>query len=215
MRAARVAGGLVVAVALLAVAACGGVGLVAEGEGNVTKGKTLFQQHCAACHQLADANAQGTIGPDLDDKYAIVREQGFAESSIRNLVRAQIAYPVENPPTGEPGMPANLVTGDDAASVAAYVASVAGRPVVAAPGDGEEILAGDQLFAQQCAGCHVLAAAGASGTVGPSLDELRPDAGRVLEAMREGPGAMPTFEGRLSEQQLENLAEYVAANAGR
>jgi cytochrome c6 len=212
----RVVGPLLAAAALVTVTGCGAAGHVGEGDGNVTRGKQLFEENCAACHRLADSpRAVGDIGPDLDLSFGVVREQGFSESSIRNLVRAQIAYPVENPPTGEPGMPANLVRGDDAVDVAAYVASVAGRPVVAAPNGVEEILDGEQLFVMFCAGCHTLAAAGTTSDVAPSLDDIRPDASRVLAAMREGPGAMPTFDDRLSEEQLQNVAEYVAQNAGR
>src|SRR5690606_26090379 len=44
-----------------------------------------------------------------------------------------------------------------------------------------------------CAVCHTLEAAGATGTIGPSLDELKPDKARVLEAVRTGIGVMPRF----------------------
>jgi cbb3-type cytochrome c oxidase subunit III len=211
-----IAGALVAAAALLLAAGCGGASVrVAEGEGNVARGKVLFQERCAQCHTLADAGAQETIGPNLDESYAHPIEQGFDESSIRDLVRAQIAYAVEHPPTGEPGMPRDIVTGEDAASVARYVASVAGRPVVVEPGEGEEILAGDQLFTQQCAGCHVLAAARSTGTVGPSLDARPRTVDEVAQIVTNGRGAMPPFEGRLSEQQIQNVAQYVAENAAR
>ena len=48
---------------------------------------------------------------------------------IESVILTQIAYPVEEPLTGSPGMPADIVTGEDADSVAAYVSSVAGLPV--------------------------------------------------------------------------------------
>jgi cbb3-type cytochrome c oxidase subunit III len=215
-RGGGIAAALVGAGALLLAAGCGGANLrVAEGEGSVARGKTLFQERCAQCHTLADAGAQGTIGPNLDESYAHPIEQGFDESSIRDLVRAQIAYAVEHPPTGEPGMPRDIVTGEDAASVARYVASVAGRPVVAAPDDGEEILAGDQLFTLNCAGCHILAAARATGEVGPSLDAAQPTLEETIQIVTNGRGAMPPFEGRLSEEQIQNVSQFVAENAGR
>src|SRR5205085_1680121 len=66
------------------------------------------------------------IGPNLDDAFAADRVQGFAESTFRNVVLGQIREPISNPPTGVPGMPGNLVKGQDAQNVAAYVASVAG-----------------------------------------------------------------------------------------
>ena len=36
--------------------------------GDATAGKTVFQSAgCVGCHTLADANAHGTVGPNLDD----------------------------------------------------------------------------------------------------------------------------------------------------
>ena len=65
-----------------------------------------------------------------------------------------------------------------------------------------------------CALCHTLKAAGAQGTIGPSLDELKPDKARVVEAVRRGVGVMPPFEGKLTAAQIEAVAEYVARAAG-
>jgi mono/diheme cytochrome c family protein len=75
---------------------------------------------------------------------------------------------------------------------------------------------GEQVFAQAgCAGCHELAAAGASGRVGPSLDKAKPSAAAVEAKVRRGGGQMPAFEGRLSDQQIKAVAGYVADTAGR
>jgi sulfite dehydrogenase len=81
---------------------------------------------------------------------------------------------------------------------------------------------GRQVFTQvaqpPCAACHALKDAGASGTLGPSLDELRPDVDRVKAAVRNGVGAMPAYGPKLTEDQIEALAAYVsnaAAGAGR
>jgi mono/diheme cytochrome c family protein len=129
--------GLLAGIALLA-AGCGTGGLQ-SGKADRENGKQLFVQKCGSCHTLADAGTQGTIGPNLDDAFAGPREQGFKESTIRNVVHDQIFYPVTNPSGLDvglngvekkvTGMPAKLVTGDDANDVAAYVASVAGLPV--------------------------------------------------------------------------------------
>jgi len=75
---------------------------------------------------------------------------------------------------------------------------------------------GEAVFAGAgCAGCHTLQAAGSSGASGPNLDGLRPDAARVEAAVRSGRGAMPSFEGRLYDSEIEAVAAYVAENAGR
>ena len=77
----------------------------------------------------------------------------------------------------------------------------------------EEAL-GRKVFTQtaqpSCALCHTLQAAGAAGAVGPSLDELKPDKARILEVVRKGLGAMPPYADKLSPEEIEALATFVA-----
>lgn len=61
-----------------------------------------------------------------------------------------------------------------------------------------------------CGGCHVLSAAGSTGTVGPSLDGKAYDPALVADRVTNGQGAMPAFAGRLSEDEIEAVAAYVA-----
>jgi mono/diheme cytochrome c family protein len=83
----------------------------------------------------------------------------------------------------------------------------------AAPAPGA---AGEAVFASAgCASCHTLAAAGASGAVGPNLDERRPDAAAVEAIVTAGGGTMPSFQDRLSAEEIKAVAEYVAGSAGR
>jgi mono/diheme cytochrome c family protein len=118
----------------LAAAACGAVAPVKESDGDPAVGKALFIKNCGACHTLADAKTSGTVGPNLDDAFLPDKQQGFELSTLIDVVRGQIAYAVLNPgqldPTGgsTPGMPPNLVTGQDAKDVAIYVAKCAGNP---------------------------------------------------------------------------------------
>jgi mono/diheme cytochrome c family protein len=215
--------------AALAGAGCGSEAHLAEDEGVAARGKQLFingaggKQPCGSCHTLADAGTRGVIGPNLDDAYRVLRtEHGFDESTIRDVVRGQIAYPTADPPSvneqgqENPGMPADLVTGQDAEDVAAYVASVAGLPV---EGGGEEAggeaTDGKTIFTQNCGSCHVLAAAGTSGTTGPSLDEAQPGLESTIRQVRNGGGGMPPFEGQLSDAQIEAVSQYVVDNAGK
>ena len=79
----------------------------------------------------------------------------------------------------------------------------------ASPGDTG---AGALLFDQSgCAACHVLADAGASGTIGPNLDESQSPFDLVVDRVTNGMGAMPSYAGRLSEQEIKDLAAYVVA----
>jgi mono/diheme cytochrome c family protein len=211
---ARVAGTVAAVAAALLGAGCGSAAATQE-SGSASSGRQLFIESCGSCHALADAGTQGAIGPDLDQAFAAAREHGFEESTIRDVVRGQIAYPTVEPVTGEPGMPANLVTGKDAADVAAYVAAVAAKPVEDG-GDGQAAPPSDPkaLFTQLCGACHVLADAGTTGTIGPNLDEARPQLEAAIRQITEGGGGMPPFGGQLTEEQIRAVAEYVVQAAG-
>ena len=105
---------------LLAVAACG-----REDEPDLVNGKELFigEGTCGSCHALARAGTKGTQGPDLDQAFAQARSDGMNDETIEGIVRDQIAHPRR-----DSIMPADLVTGDDARDVAAYVGEAAGEP---------------------------------------------------------------------------------------
>ena len=126
---------LAVAIAFVAVG-CGAVAHMTADDGSAASGKALFKKPtladgkpgCGACHTLANAGTTGTAGPNLDTTFGLVRAQGFEESTIRDVVRGQIAYPETETATGGTGMPANLVEGQDADDVAQYVAQCAGVP---------------------------------------------------------------------------------------
>ena len=77
---------------------------------DVAAGKAAFTATCGGCHTLKDAGTSGKVGPDLD--------------SLAPLSVETVAKQIEN---GGGAMPPKLLTGADAANVAAYVASVAGK----------------------------------------------------------------------------------------
>ena len=71
--------------------------------------------------------------------------------------------------------------------------------------------AGEAVFASAgCGGCHTIEAAGSSGKVGPNLDDAKPDAALVVERVTNGMGVMPSFQGDLSEKQIQDVAAYVS-----
>lgn len=108
--------------------------------------------------------------------------------------------------------------------IAAVVAVVMGLwvPAASAQGpaaaQGEALAQGRRLFTTEvqpsCTVCHALKDAGSTAEIGPPLDELKPDAGRVARALRNGIGVMPSFREKLSEAQIEVLARYVALATG-
>ena len=212
-------------VGALGLAACGDTVGYSTGSGDKIRGKELFTKGCGSCHTLADAGTTGQIGPNLDYAFVQSRIDGLGEDTILQVVRAQIAYPVTTPSTGATGMPANIFEGQDAEDVATYVASVAGLdaqgnpidpanpPKPAPPGGGTD---GKAIFASVgCSGCHTLAAAGSTGTVGPNLDDAKPSKELAIDRVTNGQGGMPSFKGQLSEAQIEAVATFVAENAGK
>lgn len=61
-----------------------------------------------------------------------------------------------------------------------------------------------------CAGCHTLSVADASGAVGPNLDTTSLSTEEIEAQIRSGGGAMPPFEGQLSDSQISSLAELIS-----
>lgn len=90
-------------------------------------------------------------------------------------------------------------------------------PAATAPAAGAgDPAAGKQVFATAgCGSCHTLAAAGASGTVGPSLDQRKPSFDKVVERVTNGKGVMPSFKGQLDAKQIRDVAAYVSTSVGR
>jgi mono/diheme cytochrome c family protein len=211
---------LVAAAAALSLAACG------RDEADLSNGKAKFVERCGQCHVLGRAGTAGPTGPDLDAAFRSAIASGMNRDTVQGVVHDQILNPRKNSQ-----MPAELVTGEDAEDVAAYVAFAAAR---AGEDEGQLAQAGlanatspEQIFtAAGCAGCHTLAKANATGTQGPSLDELAQSAaqadGSPEEYVRQSlldpdaevaegfqPGVMPPYEGRLTDEQLQTLVEYL------
>ena len=216
------AGACAVLIAAIAATGCGTTGLPEAGSGDATQGRVLFKAKCGQCHTLADAGTHGVIGPNLDNAFLQSRADGLGDLTIQSVVRDQIAYPVEHPTTGAPGMPANIVTGDDADSVALYVGTVAALPVRPSrerkPGAAQEArhrTARRSSPRQAAAAATRSKAAGATGTVGPNLDDAKPPKALVIDRVTNGKGVMPSFKDSYSAEQIAAVADYVSKNAGQ
>jgi mono/diheme cytochrome c family protein len=221
--------GLAAAALLAAGCGYGGAANAGGARPDTQSGQQLFTQSCGSCHTLSAAGTSGTIGPDLDNAFAADVQEGYPQSVIENVVLDQIRLgsgpgPIATYSNGKLGnfkvqtqMPANIVKGQDALDVAAYVASVAGQSGYTTGGgfaslgtDGAAIFKG-----AGCAGCHTLAAAGATGTTGPNLDQLKPSTSVVAHQVMVGGGLMPAFQGKLSPAQIQAVAKYVSSSAGK
>jgi cbb3-type cytochrome c oxidase subunit III len=193
--------------ALFLLAGCGTGGKAPSSGGDQANGAKLFKSTCGGCHVLAAAGSQGTTGPNLDDAFSGSKKQGFKLSTIENVVLDQIRE--ANLP-----MPKNLVRGQDAVDVSAYVAAVSGQGGSATPPSalGTD---GKTIFTAECASCHTLAAAQATGTIGPNLDQLKPAEAIVKHQVEVGGSVMPAFKGKLTAAQIAAVAKFVASSAGK
>jgi mono/diheme cytochrome c family protein len=208
-----VAGAVGVLVGAAVFAGCGS-------DADTTRGRQLFIQNCGTCHKLAEAGTSAQVGPDLDAAFAQARADGETDSTIEGVVKAQIGNPrtIEQgtPDYGRVYMPADLVTGQDAEDVAAYVGEVAGVPGIAPPPLGTP----DQVFAEKCSSCHTLTPGAPAGT-GPNLaDALKgKDAAYIKESIVDPnkviyqgfqPGIMPQdFSQQIPPKDLDDLVNYI------
>lgn len=77
--------------------------------------------------------------------------------------------------------------------------------------DDDAESAGRDVFVANCGSCHTLSDAGTSGTIGPALDGTTLSSDDVASQVRDGGGGMPPFEDTLDDDEIEAVAEYVAA----
>jgi sulfite dehydrogenase len=70
--------------------------------------------------------------------------------------------------------------------------------------------AGRPIFASSgCSACHTMKAANATGTVGPNLDDIKPELEKIESQVVNGGGGMPPFKGNLSNQQIADVSQFV------
>jgi cytochrome c2 len=187
---------------------------------DVDNGRQLFTEKCGTCHKLAEAGTQADVGPDLDASFVAARETGMDQDTFEGVVEAQIANPRKTDPDDPTFMPADLVTGQDAVDVAAYVARFAGVPGLK-PKIDPDAGPGAQVFVSQgCGSCHTLAAAGSSGTAGPNLDEVLKgqSAAQVMKSITDpdadiaagfSAGVMPDTFADLPAKELKDLVDFL------
>ncbi len=99
-----------------------------------------------------------------------------------------------------------------AAAVVRPEAAQPDPPAPAAAGPNPAVRsAGMALFNNYaCGACHALADAGAAGSIGPSLDRNpRLTKAFAVDVISNGRGAMPSFAGQMSPEEIDQLAEYI------
>jgi mono/diheme cytochrome c family protein len=242
----RVLAAIAIVAAGLTAAACGSeeISVPNSAPANEKKGAVLFAERCSGCHTLDVAGAQGGATEVHD------RERADGPNfNVRRETTDSVLYAIRNGGFSGAIMPENIVVGQDAADVAAFLSKYAGAESETAPtpqpaatptnqettstqqqttstpeanttstgGGGTQQAAaqGKQLFTQNCAGCHTLGDANATGNVGPNLDDLKPDEATVNRQVTNGGGGMPAFKGQLSGPEIQAVSQYVSSVAGK
>ena len=67
----------------------------------------------------------------------------------------------------------------------------------------------------QCGVCHTLQATGSTGTIGPNLDQLKPQMPQIIMAVTNGIGVMQAWEGILTYEEIEAVAYYVFSSTNK
>jgi len=97
-------------------------------------------------------------------------------------------------------------------SLAAGVGSFAGQAHAEDAKPSDAIAAGRELFNNfSCSACHALSDAGASGAVGPTLDNPNLTRDAIVTRIEMGGGPMPAFAGQIPEADIGKLADYIVA----
>jgi cytochrome c553 len=165
---------------------------------------------CAACHG-GDGNSAIAINPNLagqHEQYITKQLMNFKSGERNNAIMK--------------GMVAVLATDEDMKNVAAYFAAQKPRPGIARDQTlvdaGQKIYRGGDVATgiPACAGCHSPTGVGIPAQYPRLAGQMKEYTLAQLRAFRAGERAndnaamMRTIAGKLSDKQMEALAEYVS-----
>lgn len=175
-----------------------------------SSGAGLYAANCSSCHGPL---AQGISPPGRPGVGGLVGEG----PSLRDAGAGTVDFylrtgymPLANPHT-EPWQSSVLFTSRQIGKIVAYVASLGHGPPIPRPKPVRGNLSqGFHLFADNCAGCHQIAAQGGyvTGARVPPLNAVTDT--EIAEAVRAGPYVMPKFSPRrISNAQLNSIIRYI------
>jgi ubiquinol-cytochrome c reductase cytochrome c subunit len=178
--------------------ASGGSADPAPSAGQVAKGRSLYLAGCSSCHGFQARGVRGVapslrgVGAQAADFYLTTGRMPLA-SPDQEPTRKKSAYSIAQ-----------------IAALDAYIGSFGGPAAPHVSTAGRSLSSGQQLFADNCSGCHQAAGRGGivTGAFVPSLANAT--AAQIVEAARVGPYLMPRFGPReLSDRQLASIARYI------
>ena len=120
----------------LAFGACGTKGIQVADNDPAHTGAVLFAQRCSGCHTLDAAGTEGSANRQLRNQGPNLNQR---VESVDNVL-----YAIRNGGYSGAIMPQNIVVGDDADAVAAFVAKYAGTDVNRPHKPGDAATSGSQ-----------------------------------------------------------------------
>jgi cytochrome c oxidase cbb3-type subunit 3 len=177
------------------------------------KGAAVFRTWCSQCHGSGAAGVQASGYPNLlDDDWLW---GGDIES-----IHQTIAYGIRNEDYADTRwsqMPAygEIFSDEETASVVNYVQTLSGGT----PNDASLVAAGEELYLDNCAACHMEDGSGDPWQGAPALNDQIWLYGGDYETLTYTVvnarfGIMPGWEDRLSEAQINAVSAYVHGLGG-
>lgn len=169
-------------------------------------GKAMFKENCAACH---GSGAEGRPGyPNLNDDDWLWG--GTLEDIYRTIKTGARSTHAD---TRTSQMPAfgEMLNAQEIDHIAGYVLSLSSKT----PASSE----GESLFKQNCAACHGDTGRGLRAVGAPNLADAiwlygGDKANIISQIQKPRHGVMPTWEGRLPDETIKQLAIYVHSLGG-
>ena len=101
--------------------ACGSQGVQVSKTDPYYRGAVLFRDHCSGCHTLSSVGAQGSA-TSIKDRLP----NNGPNFNVRKENEEQVLYAIRNGGFSGAIMPENIVVGDDAKAIAAFLAKYSG-----------------------------------------------------------------------------------------
>ena len=170
--------------------------------GGAESGANLYLQNCVSCH------GRGGAGVPPGGKHFGPPLQGVGAQAADFYLTT--GYMPVQEASQEPVRKSSPFSDAEIRSLVEYIGTFSGPPVPQPHPERGSVSEGLQLFTQNCAGCHQVAAQGGLvvGGTAPKLADSTPT--QIAEAVRVGPYLMPRFTRKqLDERQVDSIIRYL------
>jgi ubiquinol-cytochrome c reductase cytochrome c subunit len=166
-------------------------------------GASLYLQHCVSCH---GRNGTG-VAPGGGKHFGPPLQGVGAQAADFYLTTGYM--PVQEADQ-EPVRKKSPFSDAEISSLVRYIGSLGGPPVPRPQPERGNAAQGLELFTQNCAGCHQVAAQGGLIVGGTASSLAHSTPAQIAEAVRVGPYLMPRFTPKqLDDRQVDSIIRYV------